>query len=640
MSESEWMIKIINEIRGEGGLDPLLVPMDDEEVKNVVSLTSEFTFVLSADLAEEDKVAALQGVIKPLMEPGESLAGALSEALTHVSVSVESGEEHAVAVTKMYHKHLNMESPGPVINGDLVVQGTCVSSSHAPALCKVSTASDDAEEYTQAATVQPWQMMYTPAEGEETPASFAIPISIDKEFTGSVKIEVFTAAVHKVSYDIPDDEEASPTVAEEDLVATIDVTVRTSAEGGEEEAIDEQDVSAAMAAAAASRVVTGLAVAMSAEEVEALTSTGYEVCELISDASEAATAAGLKDFKLCATYGSGGGGGDGAVEDVIWVTIAEDAPEGYTVISADLSSAGGEAVPPPDAEATPEADADAEAKPEAASVAGVFMAVKTGPNGDFSQVSIVRFAAESRAVLDERLNSLGTAELRELAVAEDGACVAGIALVKEASAPVEQGFEEAAVAMEGTGDEVPETTGLEDDNMSRITQDEANALEAGNGAELMDLEGAGDSDSYIKEDVNAAREVDDLRNLLSHLEGELENSRKKNFEAQKKVSSLMAKQSQQSSQAMNSRGMTPSTANQMDDGEESAAVIENNAEKEKHFNDTLKLIGQARVRLHKQQAEAAAKAAADAMPPPPAGPPMAPGPMAPPTGPGPVLPAA
>jgi hypothetical protein len=623
MSESESVVAWINEARVAKGLEPLLAPMDADEVAGVTFSVAEFSYAAAGeeDDLDDHKVAVKEMVDRLLLseevEGENGLEIAMVPTVTHVEAVMKKEDQDVLVVVSVYSKLLALEAPGPVINGDLVLQGTCVSSSHSPALCVVSTATDDAEEYEEVARVHPWQMMYTPPNGEEDPGSFAIPVSVDKAFVGSVKIKVYVADATVVSYDIPDEGDETTTTAKEVtedlLVECVALTVRTSTD---EEAgaavvasVDEADVAAAMSAAAATaRVVTAVAVVALKEEAEALALDGFEPCEVITDGSDAAASA-LAGCILYATYGPAGEGG---VEDTAWVTATDAAPEGFVVVGANLLAGATPAAPAAATVATKgeteaAADAEPELEPEAVpATEGLYLAVRTGPAGAYSQVSLVRFAAEGRDVLTERLAAMGpSSQLREVGAAEDASAVAGIALVvKPAAAAVPAPADTAAT--DEAREDVPET-GADDDNMSRMTMEEGE-LE---GTGLMDAADANlelgieleTSESFVQEDIGQAREVEELRELLQRLQGDLHEARGRNAEAQKKTSALMAKQAQQSAQSMNSRGVLPSSAPGANEGQESAAAIENNAEKEKHFNDTLKLIRQARVRLQKQQAE-------------------------------------
>ena len=590
MSDTEGIINLINTIRGEKGLQPLLVPMDADELKNTGFSFSDFTYEFPEDADNEAKEDMLHGLIEDLMND-DSLGSALNTFATHVDVATSVDGDHQLAEVRVYFKHLALEPVGPVINGDLVIEGTCITANCAPALCTVAFAADDAEEYNEVARVKPTQMMYTAAEGDETPASFAIPFSIDSELTGSVRIEVFVAESSKVSFVPPEDDTPELEVAATDLMSAVKVTVRTSTgdDTGEKTdsaavAVTEADVQAAEAAL----VVAELAVGETAEEVP----DGFELCDVVTDGTDT-----LSDFVLFARYGPKD---DGGVEDVEWTTSADAVPEGFVLV-----------------------DGRKEAKTD-----GPYLTAKTGPAGAFAKMHVVRFSAGSQAILDERLGAMaGTTTFKAAPApaahdgeAEEGGSVAetpivGLVMLVQPAPPVAAsgGDVEAGINDEGAastagpeGEEVPETA-VDGDDMSRITgadgKEEVFNFDA-NGSGSVDTgpEGSG-SGSFMKEPDNAM-EVNELQQMLTQLEGELEAARKRNYDIQRKTSGLMAKQSQQTSAAMGSRGgAMPSSASQQDDEEESAAAMENNAEKEKHFNDTLKLIGQAKVRLHKQQTE-------------------------------------
>jgi hypothetical protein len=76
-----------------------------------------------------------------------------------VAVFIE--DQKLNAKLNFYFKYLQLEQPGPVINGTIVIQGSVLIATHGPAFCKVEYAADHDEAYRHINNIMPWEMMYT-----------------------------------------------------------------------------------------------------------------------------------------------------------------------------------------------------------------------------------------------------------------------------------------------------------------------------------------------------------------------------------------------------------------------------------------------------------------------------------------------
>ena len=130
----------------------------------------------------------------------------LDKFATHADIFIngqQGGEADDVSVRiEVYYKYLELPSIGPVIDGDLVVQGSSLHAEFGPAICCVEFAADHEETMAEAAVIAPWHMMFTPsANPDEQVGEFAIPISLGVEQReGHVRVRIFVERAEVIPY--------------------------------------------------------------------------------------------------------------------------------------------------------------------------------------------------------------------------------------------------------------------------------------------------------------------------------------------------------------------------------------------------------------------------------------------------------
>lgn len=128
----------------------------------------------------------------------------MSPHATHLDVQILDLSQ---VVMLVYYKYFDLEPLGPIIGGNLVVEGTVAVNTHGPALCTVEYAADEDETFTVVDTICPWSMMVTTAPTVDEGSSFAIPIKVpDTCREGSLRVRVYAAPLEKIPLDEADKE--------------------------------------------------------------------------------------------------------------------------------------------------------------------------------------------------------------------------------------------------------------------------------------------------------------------------------------------------------------------------------------------------------------------------------------------------
>ena len=164
----------------------------------------------------------------------------LDKSATHVDLFINGrqGEGGELSLRlEVYNKYLELSGVGPVIDGDLVVQGTLLNPQYGPAICKVDFAADHEESLSEAALIAPWLMMHSPAAGPEQAAEFAVPISLGVEHReGHVRVRIYVEHIEAIPYG--EEQEAYLQAFRDDtqgerFVCAIDFTTRATTSGEE-----------------------------------------------------------------------------------------------------------------------------------------------------------------------------------------------------------------------------------------------------------------------------------------------------------------------------------------------------------------------------------------------------------------------
>lgn len=192
----DGIIKCINTNRAKSGLADVFLAAVDLSLDNVYSSTEVIDGIDLIDKNDNEIYQIIQSKVGEL--PPESEV--FNRFVTHVDAVISESDEDSNTNTLRiisYYKHLEVEQYGNAIDGDLVIQGACVTGEFGPVLCVVEYAADHEEEYLEVTKVLPWDMMYTPS-GEST---FAIPISIGaNRIEGSVRVSVYVTDTTAISY--------------------------------------------------------------------------------------------------------------------------------------------------------------------------------------------------------------------------------------------------------------------------------------------------------------------------------------------------------------------------------------------------------------------------------------------------------
>jgi hypothetical protein len=255
---------------------------------------------------------------------------------------VQEHEGNVEAVIKIFNKYIAMDEIGPFIDGNLVLQMTSHNPQElVPAICKVDYAADSDETFQTITTILPWQMIYTPAEGD-FPDSCVIPISLDPQYTeGSVRIKVYVCdpelAPHKEEVEgyVPEWSEMVPAVS-------LQVSTRSPDTGTGTAAADDLQIPLTYPA------VLSLKVSCSPDADSELYQGGYQVgkVDLVKGFNENAES-GLWQFHVGVRTGGLEAGGEG-VEDVVFVRKDKggeyDVPEGFSVDPTNILSGAEEGV--------------------------------------------------------------------------------------------------------------------------------------------------------------------------------------------------------------------------------------------------------------------------------------------------------
>jgi hypothetical protein len=215
MSDSyrDTIVQFFNDARVEAGLAEVVVASSE------FSMNSVATQNISIPGFKVETESDISVKMQELMDQNVKLQNyTLSKEFTHIgaktvptsSSSTETeteGDEGGAGsdlVISFYSRYLEIEAPGHLIDGDLVVQGTTTSADLGPCLCIIDFISDDSDEVKEkVAVIKPWDMMTEPSAEEASLLNFIIPVKLPDQFKGlpgSAKVRVFVDQVSKISY--------------------------------------------------------------------------------------------------------------------------------------------------------------------------------------------------------------------------------------------------------------------------------------------------------------------------------------------------------------------------------------------------------------------------------------------------------
>lgn len=107
-----------------------------------------------------------------------------------------------VIIAKAYYYYLDLENLGPIIEGDLVIQGTVLDEEIGPALCTISAAISENDDYQELQAIFPTKMIITPAEDENELTKFLIPIHLENQhITHGLRVNIYIQNRSLIKYD-------------------------------------------------------------------------------------------------------------------------------------------------------------------------------------------------------------------------------------------------------------------------------------------------------------------------------------------------------------------------------------------------------------------------------------------------------
>ena len=244
-------------------------------------------------------------------------------------------EEFAVVRWRLISEYIRLEPVGPMIEGNLVLQGVALSAEYGPVLATVEFAADHEEDYAMVGKVVPWEMLMTPPVDEHSGPQFVIPISLGANLEGTVCIKIYVDRLEKIPYEEENKESydiSSPFIQAISYVNRVGGQQNLeNASGSAENVGDDVPV-----------IATALCVVHNAEEREAKEKEGFELGTALNIASEGISLVDSSDFPfvLGVSHAPVTDGVSG-IEDAVFVqSDTKDAmpvaPQGYDLV-ADLS---------------------------------------------------------------------------------------------------------------------------------------------------------------------------------------------------------------------------------------------------------------------------------------------------------------
>jgi len=118
--------------------------------------------------------------------------------------AVVEAENRLLIVANAYFYYLDLENLGPIIEGDLVIQGSILDDTLGPALCVVKALVSDTNEYEyqELQAIFPSKMILTPPEDDAELTKFLIPIHLENEhLVHGLQIHVYVHDRATLNYD-------------------------------------------------------------------------------------------------------------------------------------------------------------------------------------------------------------------------------------------------------------------------------------------------------------------------------------------------------------------------------------------------------------------------------------------------------
>lgn len=556
------VLNFLNEVRATVDAPPLL-GIHESELNH--SFANEVIMVEESRGGTDENgeaviISALQRLLQDQSDESDEQTNANYRALlnsnaTHLSATIDMVEEGFSAKLFVVNKYFELDPVGPVIGGDIVLQGTFISESYGPALCKVEYLPDDDEEFIEIYRVYPWDILITHSDNEGEHDTFAIPIQLKTNYRdGTLKFTIYADDVSKIPYHSQDGDYKPHT---EELICAIEYISRSA----DDEILNKKGVPLSREG----RIVSSLQIVVPSGTNDESAQKGY-ISSMMS-----LTKHGLKPdtsapwpIHLYVNHDSLGAEG---VEDIIWVRapkligILSEVPEGYEIME--------------DGEFSVESDEMSSS-----------LAVKMGPEAVFKNIFMItcntKTTVDAEKLVSKFLKDCGGGEYRP---APPEVChmlgkPAGIIMITGYDNYVDKN------AMKMGSENVMENELTrkhhddDDEEMSRVT--------------ASDNDEDDDYDEFMFS--NEQEILNALIKRINDLELDKERGKQQNSELQKKCAALLAKLDR-----------NPGGGSRVTDGtvatEADTAANDNSTEKETHFKDTLQNIQEGRSKLDRQQSE-------------------------------------
>jgi hypothetical protein len=283
----------------------------ESEISQVIS---EFANLLDEENREEDvreHSAALDAIL-------------IDRSGTHLSVNVMVDFPRVELEFKLFYHYCDLEPVGPMIDGDVVLQGSSANGKYGPALCVVESENTNDEDNTfmEVGFVPPSKMIITPDNESET-IRFMIPVSIEEKYRNTnLRVKIYAKPLSEIKYDNMDEELDEILSAENRSGMICSNVIIPQAQAGqledrskdlrEAEAISaatgekgEGEESASTAEYSKSLIIKNIRVATDYDDVIALQNEGFELCcTLITPQGTISDQDHMWKFHVLAEFGS------------------------------------------------------------------------------------------------------------------------------------------------------------------------------------------------------------------------------------------------------------------------------------------------------------------------------------------------
>eukprot|EP00607_Mallomonas_marina_P004565 CAMPEP_0182425214 /NCGR_PEP_ID=MMETSP1167-20130531/11565_1 /TAXON_ID=2988 /ORGANISM="Mallomonas Sp, Strain CCMP3275" /LENGTH=647 /DNA_ID=CAMNT_0024605689 /DNA_START=27 /DNA_END=1971 /DNA_ORIENTATION=+ len=563
----EAVLNCVNDVRSSADV-PELQGMEESDIN--YAFATEVTIVEEAQGGPDENgekviIYALQSLLNGDQDADEqtnsNYRAFLSSNATHLTATIDIFGEGFTAKFLVVNKYLELDPVGPIIGGNIVLQGASLSSVYGPCICKVDYLPDNDDEYIEVTKLYPWEMMITPSDSEtdEPNDQFIIPLSLGSEFQdGTLRFLVYVDDISKIPYNQADDN-YNPNVDE--LICALEYSARTA----DDEEVNEKGVPIAHT----DRVVSSIQLTPPGDDKQLFSEKGFisGVMSLGKGGLKADKSAPWP-YHLYVNHDSLGSEG---IEDLIWVRtpkmagILTEVPDGYMLFEESEFSTDHDEL-------------------------SVCIAIKTGPDAVFRNIFMITCGTRSRSdadrMISKYLQECGGGEYRP---APNEVCnaigqIAGIIMITGTNHLLDPTILESQSEKEINilnkhllNDTDRERDRERDETMSNVTHS--------------DDEREGTDELLYSNEQEA---INALLKKITELEIEKEKGKQQNLDYQKKCATLLAKLDRSGTAGLRMVEMN----NEMD-----TTVNDNTTEKENHFIDTLQLIQEGRGKLARQQSE-------------------------------------